>query len=227
MGNKLRKKKSFENPQQPTAPIDTISKLNNRIEIIDKREHFLEKKIALYRKIARQQHRAGKTKDALNKLRLSKIYEKEVKKLGNVRMSLQQQIINLESSHMNIQTIEAMKEGQKAMKSMSEKTKIEEVEKLHEDIEEHHQTNQEISDILTQPVGNSELIDEDELEQEYNNLIAEELTKDLLTMKHASPSQFSKIEGLPPVPTHKPSSSTDIDPEEEAELEELERSMAV
>jgi len=226
MGNKLGKKKSFYNPQHPPAPIDTISKLNNRIEIIDKREHFLEKKIALYRKIARQQHRAGKTKGALNKLRLSKIYEKEVKKLGNVRMSLQQQIINLESSHLNIQTIEAMKEGQKAMKSMSEKTKIEEVEKLHEDVEEHHQTNQEISDLLSQPIGNSELIDEDELEQEYNDLIAEELTKDLLTT--ALPANtLSQIEALPAPPTNKPSSIPTIDDAEQEELDALERSMVV
>ena len=247
MGNKLGKKKTTLNyqsrqpklSQEPPSPIETITELNRSIEIIDKREIFINKKIAMYRKIARQKYRAGKTKPALNNLRRSKIYEKEIKKISNIKLSLQQQIISLENSHMNIQTIDAMKEGQKAMKTMSEKTKIEEVEKLHEDIEEHHQTNQEIADILSQPMGNSELIDEDELEQEYNDLIAEELTKDLITTTTAT-TKFSQMEKLPLPPTDNPSAYHDTNPlsqeyntAKQAELEELEelnaleRSMAI
>jgi len=247
MGNKLGKKKTTLNyqsrqpklSQEPPSPIETITELNRSIEIIDKREIFINKKIAMYRKIARQKYRAGKTKPALNNLRRSKIYEKEIKKISNIKLSLQQQIISLENSHMNIQTIDAMKEGQKAMKTMSEKTKIEEVEKLHEDIEEHHQTNQEIADILSQPMGNSELIDEDELEQEYNDLIAEELTKDLITTTTTATAittntttttattpaittntttattataKFSQMEKLPLPPTDNPSAYHDTNP---------------
>ena len=126
---------------------------------------------------------------------------------------------------------------------MSEKTKIEEVEKLHEDIEEHHQTNQEIADILSQPMGNSELIDEDELEQEYNDLIAEELTGDLTTIsppQSATTTKISQMEKLPLPPTDNPSAYHDTNPlsqeyntAKQAELEELEelnaleRSMAI
>ena len=192
----------------------------------------------MYRKIARQKHRAGKTKVALNNLRRSKIYEKEIAKINNVRMALQQQIMTLESGQMNIMTINAMKKGQKAMKTLAQSAKIEDVENLQEDIAEYHQTNQEIGDILAQPIGNAEWLDEDELEQEYNNLIADELTKDLTTISSpnspATSAKISQMKKLPIPPTHDPCAShittQDINDAEQKELEALEaleKSMAV
>ena len=97
MGNKaLQKNRAFGTPRgvqrKPTA-LQTLNKLHHAIQNLEKREIVLGKRVATQLKIARQHNKAGKKKVALNHLRRKRLMEKELNKLNNMKINLQQQII--------------------------------------------------------------------------------------------------------------------------------------
>ena len=207
MGNKLKKPK-----EEPSETIQTLTKLHHTITKFEKREIFLRKKITEELKLARQNKRAGKTKSAIHHMRRKNMFEKECERLCNMKINLQQQIITVEGTQMNNQTIIAMSEGQKTMKTLI--TNPDTIEKLRETIEEQHETAEEINTILSEPIGALATIDADELENELNELIEEQIIQELV-----APITLPNIP-IAPIEKRK-------DKEELEELEELEREMAV
>ena len=51
-------------------------------------------------------------------LKRKKNYENEIKKLEGARMTLEAQMLNIESANTNLSVLESMKEGANAMKSI-------------------------------------------------------------------------------------------------------------
>ena len=197
----------------PTTPmITTLGKLNKSIEQLEKREIFITKRIAHQMKIARQKIKAGNKKAALPQMRQKRMYTKELDKLHNMKINLQQQIISLEGTHMTLNTVEALREGSKTMKTLIKENNVEEIENLYEDIQDQQQTMEEINTII----GQAPLIDEDDLEKELEELMAADITEKLMALPTNIPTNIS---------TH--ISTPTIIPEETHIMEELEREMAM
>jgi charged multivesicular body protein 4A/B len=145
------------------------------------------------------------------------MFEGEIDKIQNVKMTLETQVINLESAAQNAETFKAMEAGSKTMKKIRQDVGIEKVDDIMDSIKEEMDMANEINNAIAQPVDPF-LADEDELLAELNALEANDLEAELL----APPTKTSAM-SLPTVPNKKlPTLARD----EEDELKKLEAELA-
>jgi charged multivesicular body protein 4A/B len=147
------------------------------------------------------------------------MYEAEIDKIQNVKMTLETQVINLESAAQNAETFKAMEAGSKTMKKIRQDVGIDKVDDIMDEIKEEMEMANEINNAIAQPVDPM-MADEDELLAELNALEANDLEAELL----APPTKSSNNAfSLPTVPNSKlPSLAKD----EEDELRKLEAELA-
>ena len=104
-------------------------------------------------------------------LRILKIRKMKVSALSQARekiLNLDGMLLQIESQEMSVEMANAVKNGTEALNAIHKVMSVEAVEKLMEENEEALATVQEIEDILGGE--NSNLIDEDELEEELMKL---------------------------------------------------------
>lgn len=131
-------------------------------------------------------------------MKRKKLYEAEFEKIQNVKMTLETQVINLESAAQNAETFKAMEAGSKTMKKIRTDVGIEKVDEIMDEIKEEMEMANEINDAISQPVDPL-LADEDELLEELNALEASDLEAELL----APPTNKVNDLSLPTVPDSK------------------------
>lgn len=145
------------------------------------------------------------------------MYEAEVDKIQNVKMTLETQVINLESAAQNAETFKAMEAGSKTMKKIRQDVGIEKVDDIMDEIKEEMEMANEINNAIAAPVDPF-MVDEDELLAELNALETNDLEAELLAPPTKTPPM-----SLPTVPNAKlPSLAQD----EEDELKKLEAELA-
>jgi charged multivesicular body protein 4A/B len=145
-------------------------------------------------------------------MKRKKMYEAEVDKIQNVKMTLETQVINLESAAQNAQTYKAMAAGSNTMKKIRQDVGIEKVDDMMDEIREEMELAAEINNAIAAPVDPL-MADEDELLAELNALEAQDLEAELL----APPMS------LPTVPNAK---LPQLKKKEEDELKQLEAELA-
>jgi charged multivesicular body protein 4 len=219
----------FGKKKTTPSPQDSIHRLRETIEMLTKREEFLEKKIEKELQIAKQN--ASKNKRvAIMALKRKKAYEAQVQKLSGARMTIESQLMAIEGATVNLETINAMREGAAALQGIHGSMSIDTVDNTMDQIREQMDIATEISDAIAQPLGDP--IDEDELEAELAELEAENLDEQLLTLNTPTSVSASPIK-LPSAPTSQLPAQASRKPQalraetdEEAELRALEESMA-
>merc|ERR1719413_95010 len=149
-------------------------------------------------------------KGALFCLKRKKMYEGEMEKIGNVKMTLETQVMNLESATQNADTFNAMKAGTNTMKKIRNDVGIDKVDDLMDDIREEMDVAKDISDAMAQPIDG--LYDEDELLGELEELGMEE--------------QLLSTPSMPAVPGKKLPTLAGTSKAEEEELRKLEAELA-
>lgn len=112
-------------------------------------------------------------------MKRKKLYEAEIDKIENVKMTLETQVINLESATQNAQTFKAMDAGAKTMKKIRTDVGIEEVDDMMDAIKEEMEMANEINQAIAQQVDPL-LADDDELLAELNALETSDLEAELL-----------------------------------------------
>ena len=112
-------------------------------------------------------------------MKRKKLFEAEIDKIQNVKMTLETQVINLESAAQNAETFKAMEAGSKTMKKIRTDVGIEKVDDIMDEIKEEMEMANEINSAIAQPVDPL-LTDEDELLEELNALEASDLEAELL-----------------------------------------------
>ncbi|GJJ77646.1 charged multivesicular body protein 4 [Entomortierella parvispora] len=205
----------FFNRKPKVTPKDSIVELRNTLQMLEKRETFLQTKIDNELKIAK----ANATKNrraALMALKRKKQFEGQIEKISGSRLTIETQVMAIENANVNLETMKAMRAGAEAMKGIHGAMDINKVDQTMEEIRDQMELANEISDVISQPVGGIEM-DDDELAAELDELEQQELNKQLLETER--PPQM----GLPSVPNHEP----EVEDEEEAELRELRESMAM
>ena len=144
------------------------------------------------------------------------MFEAEIDKIQNVKMTLETQVINLESAAQNAETFKAMEAGSKTMKKIRTDVGIDKVDDIMDAIKEEMEMANEINNAIGQSVDPM-LADDDELLAELNALEANDLESELL----APPTSNSY--SLPTVPNKKLPS---LAKQEEDDLKKLEAELA-
>ena len=152
-------------------------------------------------------------KGALYCMKRKKLHEAELDKIQNVKMTLETQVINLESASQNAETFKAMSAGKTAMQKIRDDVGIEKVDDLMDDIREEMEMANEISDAIAQPVDPL-AADEDDLLAELEQMGADDLEAELLKAPAAKNDVL-----LPDVPDSKLPTLNDAEAEEMRKLE--------
>ena len=158
---------------------------------------------------------------ALFALKRKKLYEAEIDKIANIKMTLETQVMNLESAAQNAETFKAMHAGKNAMSNIREDTNIDKVDDLMDEIKEEMEMADEISNALAQPVDPL-MTDEDDLLAELQELEAEDVEEQLLQPTKKVHEEIS----MPTVPSSQLPAIPNATKEEEAELKQLEAELA-
>lgn len=207
-------------PRSAADPTTTILKIRESIDTQEKREAHLQKKIDALTAEAKAKLVKKDKKGALFAMKRKKMYEGEIEKIENVKMTLETQVMNLESAAQNAETFKAMKSGTDAMKQVRQDVGIDNVDDMMDDIKEEMDMANEIGNAIASPVD-PYAHDEDDLLAELEGEMMEDETA-ALEAQLTSPASTSV--DLPTVPAGKlPTLTT---PEEDEDLKKLEAELA-
>ncbi|KAI0650256.1 Snf7-domain-containing protein [Trametes meyenii] len=197
---------------------DAIVTLRQQLQMIEKKEEYLQKKIEEEVKKARENAVSNRAA-ATNALRRKKVTEQELEKLQNTRFQLEMQVNTLESASFNVENMAAMKKAATAMKDIHGKLTPGKVDETMQEIEEQTQLANEVSQAISSNTYMGVDIDEEELKEELANLEEEELNSRLMADS---------------VPVHHPAGPSRIEDkrqavedDEEAQLKELQAALAM
>ncbi|XP_003448421.1 charged multivesicular body protein 4b [Oreochromis niloticus] len=174
------------------TPQEAIQRLRETEEMLAKKQDFLEKKIEQELVTAKKNGTKNK-RAALQALKRKKRYEKQLAQIDGTLSTIEFQREALENANTNTEVLKNMGFAAKAMKAAHENMDIDKVDDLMAEITEQQEVAQEISDVISRPVGFGEDYDEDELMAELEELEQEELDKNLL--------EIGGTENLPSVPS--------------------------
>lgn len=116
---------------------------------------------------------------AKNALRKKKQLETTLEQTSAQIMNLEGQIASIETANINKETLDALGNASKAMKTIHGGLTIDKVDATMEDLEEQHAISKEIASALTQG-STANAVDDDELESELADLQQEELDNTML-----------------------------------------------
>ena len=174
-----KKKEQKLNPDQVMQSLDALRKT---IDDISKRSQVLQNKAHNEMKDALQRKKQGDKSGALIALKRKKLYESEIGKLEGARMNLEQQLFAVEGASMNRSIFESLKTGNTVLKQMHGNMKIEDVDKLKDEMEEQQDMLNELNQAISAPIGMLSTVDDDELMNELDELEAKEYESGMLEM---------------------------------------------
>ncbi|XP_073009942.1 vacuolar protein sorting-associated protein 32 homolog 2-like [Typha latifolia] len=170
----------FGKPKAKVDSLSTLQKLTETLEILEKKEKVLLKKVAAELEKAKEFTKAKNKRAALQCLKRKILYEKQVEQLGNFQLRIHDQMIMIEGAKATTETVEALRTGAAVMKAMQKIANIDDVEKTMDEINEQTENMKQIQEALSAPIGAAADFDEDELEAELEELEGIELEDQLL-----------------------------------------------
>ncbi|XP_022854815.1 vacuolar protein sorting-associated protein 32 homolog 2-like [Olea europaea var. sylvestris] len=143
----------FGKPKQETNALATLDKLNETLEMLEKKEKVLMKKTAAEVEKAKEFTRAKNERAAIQCLKRKWLYEQKVEQLGNFQLRIHDQMIMLEGAKATTETVDALRTGAAAMKAMQKATNIDDVDKTMDEINEQTENMKQIQEALSAPIG--------------------------------------------------------------------------
>lgn len=172
-----KKKEKKLNPEQVLKSMEGLRKT---IDDISKRSQVLQNKAQNEMREALQKKKTGDKSGALICLKRRKLYESEIAKLEGARMNLEQQLFAIEGASMNKNIFDSLKTGNQVLKQVHGDMKIEDVDKLKDEMEEQQDMLNELNEAISAPIGALTSVDDDELMDELDQLEAQEYEKGML-----------------------------------------------
>ncbi|CAK7343866.1 unnamed protein product [Dovyalis caffra] len=214
----------FGKPKQEANALTTLDKLNETLEMLEKKEKVLLKKAAAEVEKAKEFTRGKNKRAAIQCLKRKRLYEQQIEQLGNFQLRIHDQMIMLEGAKATTETVDALRTGASAMKAMQKATNIDDVDKTMDEINEQTENMKQIQEALSAPIGAAADFDEnialqiahkfssvgaskiaglfqDELEAELEELEGAELEEQLLQPATTAPAAPVQVPaGKKPVP---------------------------
>lgn len=209
-------------PAATNRTINTIQSLNDQEEQLEKRKALVEKKVEAELEKAKAYTKAGKKPMALQCLKKKKLLENEVANLDNMIMRVIEQRVMLEGQRATVEVVSAMHNAAVTAKENMKEMKIENVDKVLDEINEVADDMRAINDVFNQATGIGADLDEDELLNELEEMEAQQLEEELL--QPAPVPATRPAQAMPSAPTSKV--PTKPKTQEELELEAMEAEMA-
>ncbi|KAG6413888.1 hypothetical protein SASPL_126603 [Salvia splendens] len=176
-------------PKQPSNnALTSLDKLNETLEMLEKKENLLQKKASAEVEKAKAYTKAKNKRAAIQCLKRKKLYEEQMGQLANFQLRVHDQMILLEGAKATTDTVDALRSGAAAMKAMQKATNIDDVDKTMDDINEQTENMKQIQEALATPIGSAADFDEDELEAELEELEGAELEEQLLEPASTAPA---------------------------------------
>ncbi len=122
--------------------------LKNARDRLQKYKARLEKDDARITARAKKAKAEGNTKAALNLLKIRKLKTREVESIEAQLLNVMQMVQTIDSKQNEVQVLAAMKEGKDTLQRMHEETTVDDVLNLMDEIQEQHELEQEMNDIL-------------------------------------------------------------------------------
>ncbi|KAG8218707.1 Snf7-domain-containing protein [Butyriboletus roseoflavus] len=197
------------------AARDAIVSLRQQLQMIEKKEDYLQKKIDEEMKKAKASAVSNKAA-ATQALRRKKQSEAEMERLNGQRLQLELQINTLESANLNLETMQAMKKASDVLGQIHGHMTLSDVDATMGRIGEQREIANEIAEAISAPTDHA---DEDALREELAELEQEQLDERLAGAEH--------------VPVHIPSGAREapkqiaVEDDEETQLKELQASLAM
>ncbi|KAF7977641.1 hypothetical protein HWV62_3056 [Athelia sp. TMB] len=199
---------------------DAIVTLRQQLQMIEKKEEYLQKKIDEELKKAKANAVTNKAA-ATAALRRKKASEAELDRMAGTRLQLEMQVNTLESANLNAETMAAMKKASDALNVIHGNMTLDKVDSVMAKVAEEREIANEIANVISAPpYGNTEE-DEEELKAQLDELEQEQLDAVLMGASHApihSPSGPSRV-AAPPVAAK--------EDDEDAELRQLQAELAM
>eukprot|EP00271_Cylindrocystis_brebissonii_P013431 TRINITY_DN33252_c0_g1_i1.p1 TRINITY_DN33252_c0_g1~~TRINITY_DN33252_c0_g1_i1.p1 ORF type:complete len:218 (+),score=71.90 TRINITY_DN33252_c0_g1_i1:536-1189(+) len=212
----------FGKPKETPNMRESLDKLAETREMLEKKEKVLQKKIEAEIQKAREFTQQKNKRAAIQCLKKKKLYEGQIEALSNYQFRLQDQEVMLEGANATVEVVGAMRDSAQVLKGVQKQMNIDDVDKTMDEINEQTENMKQIQDALSQPVGSAADFDEDELLAELEELEGLELEEEVL-----QPAQSS---ALPSVPSKTPTLAQPQrvkQPAEEDELAKLRAEMAM
>ena len=157
--------------EPPVNVMDTIQKLKEQVIILDKRNKCVEQKTATLMTEIKQVAKTNQQK-ALLLLDKKKTYDEEIHKNDCSCILLEKQIAALETSVINKQVTDTLRDGNLFVKKVQKTMNIDNIEDLMDDIKETTDTQKTISEIFSNQVQG--IYDDEDLLNELNQIVNEE-----------------------------------------------------
>ena len=156
----------FGKKKEIISPVNVIQNMKLTLEMIEKKEKFLESNIEKFKNEARNILHTNKPK-AITLLKKAKMNEKQLLSLYGQKENLELQIFSIEQGVTNKNIISSMIEGKNIIEQLSKNMDIDNIGELMDEITETFQTSKEVTDAISRPIG--ELYDEDDLLKELED----------------------------------------------------------
>lgn len=200
------------------AARDAIVGLRQQLQMIEKKEEHLQKKIDEELKKAKANAVSNKAV-ATQALRRKKANESEMDRLAGQRLQLELQINTLESANLNAETMAAIKKASDVLASIHGNMTMDKVDSTMSKITEQREIANEIAEAISYPTGTE--ADEEDLKAELAELEQETLDERLAGAEHVPlhiPAGARRVEERPKVA---------VEDDEEAQLRELQAALAM
>ena len=197
------------------------------METLEKRQIHLDKKIEQQLQEAKAKMAKKDKRGALYCLKRKKMYEAEIEKINGARLTLEQQMIAIEGTVTNSETIKAMTAGKEAMAKARGNVTVDDVGELMDDITDEVEQANDIAAAISAPAN--AVLDDEELLNELNEMEELELESQLLDAPAvpAVPTTADVVD-LPAVPTAQPDVPAAVAEDADTKaLRELEAAMAL
>lgn len=176
---KSQQKKKVNGFVEYSSVTDPINKLKDTLELLERREIFLEEKCQKEITEAKKKLLAKNKKAAIICLKRKAGYTAQIEKLGIARFNIEQQLITIESSKVNVEAMSAMKLGAQTMQKIHKNVTVDDIDETMMDIQEQMDISNQISEVISQSICE----DEHELLAELDLLEQEELDAQLFGLQ--------------------------------------------
>lgn len=199
-----------------TDPGSGLQKVKSSIERLEKRQELLEKKVKLCMVEAKRKSQAKNKSGAMQELKRKKMYEKEINKIQQSILNLEQQVFAIEGASATKDIIDGLKTGKEATSRIMKDMNIEQIEDLQADIQEQLDISNEVNEVLGQSLTDG-LEDDDELLAELDELDSEEALNELETVQEETSHVAAPSMSLPSAPSGQVKvKATEVDEDEAA-----------
>jgi charged multivesicular body protein 4 len=146
--------------EETLSPLKVIQNMKETLQMLEKREEFLEKCINKFKTEAKITLKTNKQKTLLL-LKKAKMNEKQLLSIYGQKENLELQICALEQGINNKNIIISMKHGKDAIEKMTKTMDVDSIEDLMDSIADGMEMSGEIAGVMARPLG--EVYDDDDL----------------------------------------------------------------